>query len=147
VVAALGPRMLDLAGRYADGTVTWMTGRRALADHVVPRLRDSAAHADRVAPRVIAGLPVCVTDDVEGARARVDDAMAGPATMPSYRRMLEAEGAARPSEISLIGNEDRIAALLDGLGDAGATELLANVMGTDDEKSRTRAFLASLPAD
>ena len=28
LVAALGPRMLELTGRVADGTVTWMTGPR-----------------------------------------------------------------------------------------------------------------------
>ena len=27
IVAALGPKMLKLAGQYADGTVTWVTQR------------------------------------------------------------------------------------------------------------------------
>ena len=47
VVAALGPKMLDLAGRHSDGTVTWMTGVATLRKDVVPRLR--AAAADSVA--------------------------------------------------------------------------------------------------
>ena len=38
VMAALGPRMLEIAGRLTDGTVTWMTGPNTLRDHVVPRL-------------------------------------------------------------------------------------------------------------
>ena len=36
VVAALGPKMLRLAGRFSDGTVTWMTGPKTLARQVVP---------------------------------------------------------------------------------------------------------------
>ena len=32
LVAALGPKMLELAGTVADGTVTWMTGPATLAD-------------------------------------------------------------------------------------------------------------------
>ena len=36
VVAALGPKMLRLAGRLSDGTVTWMTGPKTLASQVVP---------------------------------------------------------------------------------------------------------------
>ncbi len=69
VVAALGPRMLDLAGRFSDGTVTWMTGPVALGRDVAPRLRAAAEVAGRPEPRVIVGLPVCVTDDPAEARA------------------------------------------------------------------------------
>src|ERR1019366_7938557 len=68
VLAALGPKMLDLAGRLTDGTVTWMTGVNTLGRDVVPRLRAAAAAAGRPDPRVVVGLPVCVTDDVAGAR-------------------------------------------------------------------------------
>jgi len=84
--------MLDLAGRYSDGTVTWMTGAATLRRDVVPRIVEAAGQAGRPDPRVIAGLPVCVTDDVAGARDRIGAAMAGPASMASYRRMLDAEG-------------------------------------------------------
>src|SRR5580658_2633572 len=61
VVAALGPKMLRLAGRLSDGTVTWMTGPKTLERQVVPRITAAAAEAGRPGPRVIAGLPVCVT--------------------------------------------------------------------------------------
>src|SRR5881409_4047014 len=36
LLAALAPRMLALAGRAADGTITWMTGPRTLREHTVP---------------------------------------------------------------------------------------------------------------
>src|SRR5262245_23295015 len=68
LVAALAPRMLALTGREADGTITWMTGPRTIREHTVPRLAEAAAKAARPAPRVVVGLPVAVTADVEGAR-------------------------------------------------------------------------------
>ena len=142
VVAALGPKMLDLAGRYSDGTVTWMTGVATLRKDVVPRLRAAAAAASRPAPRVIVGLPVCVTSDVAGARERLGPGMAGTARMASYARMVAAEGVAEPVDIALIGDEDTVAQHIGALAEAGMTELLANVLGDPDERARSRAFLA-----
>jgi F420-dependent oxidoreductase-like protein len=143
VLAALGPKMLDIAGRYTDGTVTWMTGVSTLRNDVVPRLRDASAAASRPAPRVIVGIPVCVTGDVAGARERLGPGMAGTARMASYARMVAAEGVAEPVDIALIGDEDAVGERIDGLAAAGMTELLANVLGDADERARTREFLAS----
>jgi 5,10-methylenetetrahydromethanopterin reductase len=143
VLAALGPKMLEIAGRYTDGTVTWMTGVSTLRNDVVPRLREASAAASREAPRVIVGIPVCVTGDVAGARERLGPGMAGTARMASYARMVAAEGVADPVDIALIGDEDAVAERIDGLAAAGMTELLANVLGDPDERARTRAFLAS----
>ena len=145
VVAALGPKMLDLAGRFSDGTVTWMTGPRTIERNVAPRLAAAAAAAERPAPRIVAGLPVCVTDDVAGARERLSAMMAGPMHMPSYRRMVEAEGIDDPVDLVLMGDEDQVRARIEGLAEAGATELLANVVGEPDERRRTLELLASRP--
>lgn len=144
VVAALGPKMLELAGEFADGTVTWMTGPATLSRDVVPRLADSAARFGRDAPVVVAGLPVCLTDDVAGARTRVGGQMAGAASLPSYRRMLASEGVAEPVDIALVGGPDELAAGLDRLADAGVSELLAYVQGTEAEQRRTVEELPGL---
>ena len=45
--AALGPQMLRLAGRFADGTITWMTGPRTLANLTAPTINEAAAEAGR----------------------------------------------------------------------------------------------------
>jgi 5,10-methylenetetrahydromethanopterin reductase len=144
VVAALGPRMLDLAGRYSDGTVTWMTGPVALERDVVPRVAAAAETSGRPAPRVIVGLPVCVTDDVAGARERLSPMMAGPVHLSSYRRMVAAEGIDDPVDLVVMGGEDTVASRVDGLAAAGATELLANVVGEPDERLRTLDLLSRL---
>jgi 5,10-methylenetetrahydromethanopterin reductase len=144
VVAALGPRMLEIAGRLADGTVTWMTGFRSLRDGIVPGIRRSAEQADRPDPRIIVGLPVCVSDDVAGARDRLRPAVEGAMKMPSYQRMMAAEALDDPAEIGIVGTEDAVAGRIAELASLGATELLANVVGDADEQARTVALLGSL---
>ena len=47
LLAALAPRMLELAGAVADGTITWMTGPATLADHTIPSITKAARDAGR----------------------------------------------------------------------------------------------------
>jgi 5,10-methylenetetrahydromethanopterin reductase len=141
VVAALGPKMLRVAGRLSDGTVTWMTGPNTLESQVVPRITTAAAEAGRPAPRVIAGLPICVTGNREEARDRIRPILAGSARMASYARQVAAEGLDDPADLAYIGDEAEVAARLAPLEGIGVTELLANVLGTDEEVARTRSFL------
>src|SRR3954468_3202886 len=63
LVSALGPRLLRVAGEFADGTVLWMAPARATASHIAPRVHAAAAGAGRPTPRIVAGLPVAVHDD------------------------------------------------------------------------------------
>ncbi len=144
LVAALGPTMLRLAGRVADGTVTWMTGLRTVAGHVVPTITEAAAAAGRPVPRVAVSLPVGVTADPGAAAARIDEAYALYPSLPSYRAMLDREGAERPSDIALVGSEEAVAASVRRLADAGATDLVAAPTGTADERARTLALLGEL---
>jgi F420-dependent oxidoreductase-like protein len=145
VVAALGPQMLRVTAQLADGTLTWCTGPETLRTHIVPTITAAADEAGRPAPRVIAALPVCVTDDVAAATARAARLFAVYGQLPSYRAMLDREGAAGPADIAIAGGEvevvDRIAALADiGVTDFAAVEF----PGNPDEAARTRAALRSL---
>ena len=63
LVAALGDTMLKLAGRVADGTVTWMTGTATIGGHIAPTITAAAEAAGRPAPRVVVSLPIAVTND------------------------------------------------------------------------------------
>src|SRR5947209_1872177 len=63
LLAALQPRMLALAGRLADGTITWCTGPRTLEDQIVPLVTKAAQDAGRPDPRVVVPLPTIVPDD------------------------------------------------------------------------------------
>lgn len=145
LLAALAPQMLRLAGGVADGTITWMTGARTLTEHVVPSITSAAERASRPAPRVVAGLPVCVTDDVDAARRSAARAYALYGSLPSYRAMLDREGVEGPADVMLAGHEDSVREQIAALGAAGATDLLAAEYGTDPEmRARTRALLAAV---
>jgi 5,10-methylenetetrahydromethanopterin reductase len=144
LLAALGPKMLELAGRVGDGTITWMTGPATLDDHIVPTITAAADDAGKPAPRVVVGLPVCVTDDVAGARERAAKVFSIYGTLPSYRAMLDREGAADPSDVAVVGDEATVQAAVEHIAGVGATDFLANVYGSREERTRTTALLRSL---
>ncbi|MCD0448009.1 TIGR03564 family F420-dependent LLM class oxidoreductase [Actinocorallia sp. API 0066] len=144
VVAALGPRMLRLAGERADGTVLWMTGPKTVRDHIAPTITAAAAAAGRPAPRVVCVLPVGVTSDVEAARARADQIFEVYGTLPSYRAMMDREGVAGPGGLAVVGDEDAVAAQIDELRKAGVTDFGAAPFLGGPDAARTRAFLKNL---
>ena len=145
LVAALGPQMLKLTGRMADGTITWMTGTATLAEHTRPTIDDAAEAAGRSRPRVVAGVPIACTDDVEGTRQYASKAFRIYGQLPSYRAMLDREGLAGPEDFCIIGSEEQIAAGLQALFDAGADDVICSEFATnDDDKARTRACLTAL---
>jgi 5,10-methylenetetrahydromethanopterin reductase len=144
VLAALGTVMLKLAATLADGTVTWMTGLATLRDYVVPTITSAAAAAGRPAPSVIASLPVCCTSDVAGATERINTVLAIYPTLPSYKAMLDKEGAVTPADVALIGSKDRIVDGLGQLGAAGVTDMTAAVLGTDAERAATIEVLSEV---
>lgn len=141
LVAALGSAMLRLAGEHADGTVTLMAGVRTVAEHIVPTIRIAADAAGRLAPRIVVGLPVCVTSDVEAARLRCREEFAAYTNTPSYRAMLDKEGADDPADVALIGSRSEVLDRIEGLRIAGATEYLAWVFGTEKEQADTVSCL------
>ena len=142
LVAALGPQMLAVAGELADGTTTWMTGVRTLGSHIVPGIQRAAEAAGRPAPRIHSSIPIALTRDPDKAREVCNNAFAIYGKLPSYRAMLEREGAGSPGDVALVGDE---AALRDGLRryrEAGVTDLAASVFAADDEAvARTLEFL------
>lgn len=145
LVAALGPQMLAVTGRRTAGTILWMTGPRTIAEHTVPALVGAAEAAGNPAPRVAAGVPVCVTDDVEGTRARAAKVYAVYGQLPSYRAMLDREGIEGPADLAVIGDEATVAERLRGFAGAGVTDLAASEFGsTPEERARTRAVLRDL---
>ena len=145
-LAALGPQMLKLCGRRTAGTLTWMCGPKTLGDHIGPTLRAAAEEAGRPsdAARVVAGLPISVTDDVAGARAQAAEQFGMYGTLPSYRAMLDREGYANPEDAAIIGDENTVSDRLDELAGSGVDEFSAVVFDTSaDVRERTRALLRS----
>ena len=144
LVAALGPVMLKLTGRLADGTITWMTGPKTLESHIVPVLREAAKEAGRPEPRVVAGFPVLLTNKPAEAREKIGKALVIYGQLPSYRAMLDREGAAGPGDIALAGDEATLRREIARLREIGVTDFDAAITPVEDGAyERTLSFLAS----
>ncbi|MCL4865622.1 MAG: TIGR03564 family F420-dependent LLM class oxidoreductase [Gemmatimonadales bacterium] len=148
MAAALGPKMLAIAGALADGTSTWMCGVRTIGEHVVPAITAAAEAAGRDrAPAIQVAIPVCVTDDATAARAEAATTFALYGMLPSYRAMLDREGAAGPADVAVVGTEDEVRHQLGEFAEAGTTELVAVNFSREPElRARTRAVLAEAAA-
>lgn len=145
LMAALGPQTLRVAGTRTAGTSLAWVGPKTIRDHIVPTLNQAAADAGRDAPRVLATLPVCVTDDPEGVRARITATAAMYTELPSYQAMFEREGVSEPGALGLVGSESQVEDMLGGLAEAGVTDFAASEFTpSPDERQRTRTLLKEL---
>jgi F420-dependent oxidoreductase-like protein len=146
LLAAMAPRMLNLAGAQTDGTVLWMTGPATVGDYVVPAISAAASAAGRASPRIVCSLPVCVTSDPAAARASAAKELAIYEQLPSYRAMLDRERAAGPGDVAVVGDEEAVAAQLLALADAGVTDFVAAEFARGQERERTRSLLRAVIA-
>jgi len=153
LLAALGPVMLRLAGERSDGTILWLADERAIAGHIAPRITGAAEAAGRPAPRIVAGVPVCLCRDseVDAAVDRANRLLSEAEVSPNYQRLLDQGDARDVGDILAAGSEVAIEKRLRAFADAGATDVSVRVvpLGADrDERlaslHRTRDLLASL---
>ena len=145
VVAALGPVMLKLAGELADGTNTWMVGPKTMESHIIARLHKAAEEAGRPTPRVVGGFPMALTSNVEAAKEKINEQLVIYGQLPSYRAMLDKEGAAGPADIALVGDENALRGEIQRLESIGVTDFNAAVVDVEEgARQRTLEFLASL---
>jgi len=156
LIAALGPRMLELCGTRTAGTILWMADERAVATHVVPALARAAGAAGRPLPRVVAGIPVCLCLDEEVPLAveRTNRILAEAEMSPNYQKLLEHGDARAVGDILAAGSEATIEKRLQAFADAGVSDVSVRVVpigaGRDElvaSSKRTRQFVASLAAD
>ncbi|MBI3826462.1 MAG: LLM class flavin-dependent oxidoreductase [Candidatus Rokubacteria bacterium] len=93
-LAALSPKMCELAGEIADGAVLWLTPPSYVADVAVPALERGRERAGKSLTgfEIVCPAPLAMTDDVPAAR----EAFAGELTrylmLPFYRAMMEGAG-------------------------------------------------------
>jgi F420-dependent oxidoreductase-like protein len=153
MLAALGPVMLRLAGARTDGTILWLADERAIGSHIAPTITGAAESAGRPAPRIVAGVPVCLCrdDEVEVAVERANRVLAESEMSPNYQKLLDHGDATCVGDILAAGSESSIEKRLRSFADAGTTDVSVRVVAigaTRDEKlessRRTREYLASL---
>lgn len=143
VVAALGPKMLEIAGHLADGTSTWMTGPKTLAQHTIPTITRSAQEHGKPSPRIVASFPMVLTNDISAAREVLAKRIGVYAFIPSYKNMLDMEGVSDPCDIAMVGDENILRDKLHELKTIGVTDFNAFCIPVDESAvARTMHFLA-----
>lgn len=143
---SLGPASLEISGRLADGNITYLAGPRTVEEHVIPRMERGAASADRVRPRVVAAVPVMVTDDVNAAREHLDEYLGFHTKIDVYQAVIARERVSHPAEIAIVGDEATVRAGIERFRDAGVDEFAAAPFGPMADKTRTCEFLGALAA-
>src|SRR5437660_2202022 len=134
LVAGLGPRMLDLAGELSDGVGLWMCSPACIAGQAVPRVRAARERVGRTLDgfEILAAFDASLTTNVEGAREVFRGRFQRYASLPSYRRALDAGGFAEqlargeitdamPHEMAAPGDEQAIRDTVRRYRDAGCT--------------------------
>ena len=89
-------------------------------------------------------LPVCVEDDIAVSREWANAEFAVYGMLPSYRAMLDREGAGGPGDVAITGDEAAVAEQVHHLFDIGITHFGAAEYGPRESRDRTRSLLRSL---
>ena len=148
LIAALAPKMLQLAGEHADGTILWLADEHALQTHVLPRISSAAHAAGRPTPRIISCMPTAVCDDEAAGRSQAAKVYATYRAIPTYQRMLEAGASENPEDVVLVGTAARIGARLERWAELGVTDVVFAPFPLRDDPAgsveRTREALAGL---
>ena len=148
LVSALAPRMLQIAGELADGTVTWMAGVTALRNYLIPEIRRAASEAGRSDPRVVVGVPVAVVDDQEEGRSVASEVFSVYGKLDNYRRILDRGEVEGPASVAITGDENSVASQIEEYASIGVTDLVAMPYSVGANKetslSRTRDLLVNI---
>ena len=110
------------------------------AHHPSPRRRRPAGPS----PASACPCPSRSPRDVDAAKERIDEAFAIYPSLPSYRAMLDKEGARGAADVAFVGDEETVAAAIGRLADAGATDFVASIVGDAEERARGLALLSEL---
>src|SRR5580693_3369532 len=151
--ALSGPVMLKLAGERASGTSLWLADERTIESHVVPQIAKAAEAAGRPAPRILAGVPVCLCrdDEIDAAVERTNRVLSEVVDSPNYQRLMEHGDARAIGDVLVCGSEATMEKRMRSFANAGVTDFNARIVPLGGDRDairasaeRTRAFLASV---
>lgn len=147
LIAALGPGMLKVTGELADGTSMFWCGPNYIEQTAVPTITKAAESAGRPAPRIIAGIPISVTDKEEEARASCARVWEVYGKIYSYKNVIAAEGASGVADLAVVGDEATVRAQLKRLESIGVTDYNGAILPVPEDREapqRTYEFLRDL---
>ena len=153
MIAALAPRMLQLAGELTDGTITYWANERAIGDHIVPGIVAGAESAGRAVAARRGGVAG------RGVRRRRRRAGTGREDLRGVPEHPDVPARARrggdgttPTDVAVIGTEAEVTARLRALRRRRARPTSARrrsawVTIATRHSARTIELLASLGPD
>jgi F420-dependent oxidoreductase-like protein len=134
MMSALNPLMLELAGEIADGVVLWMCSPAYVRDVVVPNVAKGRRKASKSLDgfEIVSAVQSCLTSDLDAARGVFKQVVERYASLPYYRKMMDASGYAEDlaagnitdamvDDLSALGDESRIKESLRRHREAGVT--------------------------
>ncbi len=145
MIGALQPKTFELAGREADGAITWLCPATYLATIGLPALERGAEEAGRRRPPLVAHLAACVHETAAEVRDAVRSGIPN-IRFPAYQRMLvkagldEATGGvwtdALIDRVIAWGSPERVADRIEEMFHLGADEVLIRPLGAGDAAER-----------
>ena len=90
-------------------------------------------------------MPIVLTTKVDEAKQAIAKQLTVYGQLPSYRAMLDREGAGGPADIAIVGDENQLRGQIKRFEDMGVSDFNASIMDVDDGAyNRTLEFLGSL---
>ena len=153
--SALGPKSYEIAGKFADGAITWVTPHSYATGEALNFLRESSKAVNRPTPPLVLHAALCVSDDnCEGMRG-VRSRLGYFPNIPFYTNMFERAGFTDAAmsgwtdemikSILINGTEHEASDRLDSLFESGASEILVSIVsdpGKHASTSRSMRFLS-----
>ena len=142
IVAALGEKMLELAGEVADGVSLWMCSPEYVERTVIPTVTRGRERAGKTLEgfEVMAAIPVGLAADSQGPRDAFRATVERYASLPFYRRMMEASGFKETLDRGEISD-----AMLADLGGIGSVDDINHILERYRQAGLTLAAIGPMP--
>ena len=151
LISTLGEKAFQLAGRIADGAISWVCPVPYLLCTGIPALRMSAAAVGRSAPPMVAHVLVALSEDRNSILSAGHQLLDFYAKVPFYANMFSnadfqiTSGQTVPDSLVdnlvISGNEDIVAARFTELLATGLDELMVSLVSIKDADNEMRQLM------
>ena len=151
LISTLGEKAFQLAGRIADGALSWVCPIPYLLHTGIPALRTSATAVGRSAPPMVAHVLVALSEDKNSILSAGHQLLDFYAKVPFYANMFSNAGFQPTSDqtvpdslvdnLVISGNEDIVAARFTELLATGLDELMVSLVPIKDAVKEMRQLM------
>ncbi len=151
LISALGEKAFRLAGEIADGAISWVCPVPYLLDKALPALQEGAQAHNRLAPPLVAHIPVALSTDEDAVHKAAMPRISFYTKAPFYAHMfaeagfpIAADGSgtdALVKSLVVAGNQAQVEQRLRDLIASGLDELLLMMVPVADEAREREQLL------